>query len=116
MKEYQFWSEEDLEDLDAKFDALAEFMGVEFVFERVSDGSDVADRSRCYARPKQATDEDLDSCLTALPEVLETKPVTTPVPEVKPEPDYGEDRPDSASYEEPIYDKKKKHGKKYTDY
>lgn len=50
MEKYKFWCEEDLEDLDAKFDALAEFLEVEFVFERVNDGSDIADRSRCYAR------------------------------------------------------------------
>ncbi len=48
-----YFSEEDLEDLDAKFDALAEFLGIEFVFERVSDGTDVADSSRCYARYKE---------------------------------------------------------------
>lgn len=47
---YNNWCEEDLEDLDTKFDALTEYLGVEFVFERVSDGSDIADRLRCYVR------------------------------------------------------------------
>lgn len=50
---YNNWCEEDLEDLDAKFDALAEFLEIEFVFERVSDGSEIADTARCYARPKE---------------------------------------------------------------
>ncbi len=49
------WHDEDLSDLDAKFDALAEFLEVEFVFERISDGSDIADRSRCFARRKSST-------------------------------------------------------------
>lgn len=51
-KNYENWTEADLEDLDAKFDALIEYLGIEFVFERISDGSDIADRSRCYARTK----------------------------------------------------------------
>jgi hypothetical protein len=49
---YPKWSEEDLEELDAKFDALAEYLDVEFVFEKVSDGSDSADTERVYARKK----------------------------------------------------------------
>lgn len=46
------WTEDDLDDLDAKFDALAEYLEVEFVFERVSDGSDIGDSERCYVRKK----------------------------------------------------------------
>ena len=46
------WSIEDLDELDEKFDALSEHLGVEFVFEKVSDGSDSADTERVYARKK----------------------------------------------------------------
>lgn len=53
MSLYEMWTPEDLEDLDAKFDALIEYLGIEFVFERVSDGSDTADSKRCYARKKK---------------------------------------------------------------
>jgi hypothetical protein len=49
---FRGWSEADLDDLDAKFDALVEHFGLEFVFERVSDGSDVADKERLYVRNK----------------------------------------------------------------
>ena len=49
---FENWSEEDLEDLDRKFDALCEFLNVEFVFERVSDGSEDADRERVYVRSR----------------------------------------------------------------
>lgn len=46
------WSADDLEDLDRKFDALAEYLKVEFVFERISDGSEWADSEHCTARKK----------------------------------------------------------------
>lgn len=49
---YNNWSERDLEELDMKFDALCEHLGVEFVFEKISDGSDRADQERIYVRPK----------------------------------------------------------------
>lgn len=42
-----------LDDLDRKFDALCEFLGVEFVFEKISDGSENADSSRWYCRKKK---------------------------------------------------------------
>lgn len=50
--EYRNWSEQDLEELDAKFDALCEHLGVEFVFEKISNGSDMADRERVYVRER----------------------------------------------------------------
>lgn len=46
------WTERDLEELDAKFDALCEHLGIEFVFEKVSDGSENADSERIYIRSK----------------------------------------------------------------
>jgi hypothetical protein len=47
------WNIQDLEDLDRKFDALCEFLKVEFVFEKISDGSEWADSERWYVREKQ---------------------------------------------------------------
>ena len=47
------WTEEDLEELDQKFDALCRFLNVEFVFEKVSDGSDSADKHRVFCRKKE---------------------------------------------------------------
>lgn len=70
------WDDKDLCDLDAKFDALAEYLGVEFVFERVSDGSDIADREKCYVRPKQATEEEIDIALAG----IEVEPTNKPEP------------------------------------
>lgn len=49
---YNNWSEKDLEELDAKFDALCEHLGVYFVFEKISDGSDRADEERIYVKSK----------------------------------------------------------------
>lgn len=49
------WSAQDLEELDMKFDALCEYLGVEFVFEKISDGSENADEERCYCRKKKKT-------------------------------------------------------------
>ncbi len=49
---FRGWSEGDLDDLAAKFDALSEHFGIEFVFEKISDGSDIADRTRMYVRTK----------------------------------------------------------------
>jgi 3-deoxy-D-manno-octulosonic acid (KDO) 8-phosphate synthase len=54
---YTNWSEQDLEELDAKFDALCEHLGIEFVFEKISDGSDKADRSSITVRPKYGVTE-----------------------------------------------------------
>jgi len=71
--DYENWSEQDLEDLDAKFDALAEHLGVEFIFERISDGSDAADRERVYVRAKPQPP--LNAALTQAPKnVLEPRP------------------------------------------
>ncbi len=50
--DYQNWGVRDLEELDAKLDALTEHLGLEFVFEKISDGSDAADRERVYVRSK----------------------------------------------------------------
>lgn len=72
--ELKNWSEEDLEQLDAKFDALTEHLGLEFVFERVSDGSDVADRERVYVRPK------IDVVAQEVKELAETKKEPEPLP------------------------------------
>ena len=47
------WSAADLDDLDRKFDALCEFLQVEFVFEKISDGSEWADTERWYVRKKK---------------------------------------------------------------
>lgn len=47
------WTCDDLEDLDRKFDALCEYLGVEFVFERISDGSEWADSERVICRKKK---------------------------------------------------------------
>lgn len=50
--DYRNWREEDLEELDQKFDALCEHLGIEFVFEKISDGSENADRESITVRPK----------------------------------------------------------------
>lgn len=47
------WLPEDLEDLDRKFDALCEHLGVEFVQEKVSDGSEWADREGWICRKRK---------------------------------------------------------------
>lgn len=47
------WLPSDLEDLDRKFDALCEYLGVEFVQEKVSDGGLWADREGWYCRKKK---------------------------------------------------------------
>ena len=47
------WSEEDLEELDTKFDALCEYLNVEFVFQKVSDGSKYGDRHSVVVRKKK---------------------------------------------------------------
>jgi len=47
------WSAEDLEELDSKFDALCEYLGIEFVYEKISDGSEWADSERWYVRKKK---------------------------------------------------------------
>ena len=52
MEKYNYWSEEDLEELDEKFDALCEQLGVEFVFTKISDGSERADIKKIEVRPK----------------------------------------------------------------
>lgn len=52
-KLFKCWSAQDLEELDQKFDALCEHLGVEFVFEKISDGSENADTERCYCRKKK---------------------------------------------------------------
>lgn len=96
----QYFSEEDLEDLDAKFDALAEFLGVEFVFERVSDGSDVADASRCYARYKDKGEtRPLTQAESSVPSFSEKLPPEVEMPEEV-----------QAVEPPPIYEKKKKKG------
>lgn len=41
------------DELDRKFDALCEFLNVEFVDETVSDGSEVGDSKRFYCRKKK---------------------------------------------------------------
>ena len=46
------WTESDLEQLDSKFDALTEYLGLEFLFERISDGSKKGDRSTFICRKK----------------------------------------------------------------
>lgn len=53
------WDDGDLQELDMKFDALSEFLGIEFVFEKVSNGGFAADRTRCYARSKNNPDRPL---------------------------------------------------------
>lgn len=50
--DYRGWSEQDLEELDQKFDALCEYFGVEFVFTKISDGSDRADIETVTVRKK----------------------------------------------------------------
>ncbi len=99
------WNEEDLEDLDRKFDALAEFLGVEFVFERVSNGSDAADESRCYARYKEKGETRLP---TPAESSIKTWEENVPI-------ETTETTEESAGVEPPkdYYAKKKK---KYTDY
>lgn len=92
------WSDEDLRDLDDKFDALAEYLGLEFVFERVSDGSDYADRSRCYARKKAEERVPLEDPAPA--ETVTAKQEAVTVYEEKlsePEP-YAETVPEPKSY------------------
>jgi hypothetical protein len=46
------WSEDDLDDLDAKFDALVEYLDIEFVFQRISDGSEWGDKESLIVRKK----------------------------------------------------------------
>ncbi len=46
------FDEKYLDEWDRKFDALSEFLKVEFVFEKVSDGSDWADSERWICRKK----------------------------------------------------------------
>lgn len=60
------WTEEDLEELDKKFDALCEFLGVEFVFETVSDGSDHGDTERTYCRKKKRNTSPFDELFKML--------------------------------------------------
>lgn len=55
------WTERDLDELDAKFDALSEYLGVEFVFEKISDGSKLGNKVRIYARRKAGIDDNLTS-------------------------------------------------------
>lgn len=47
------WTLEDMEELDEKFDALCRHLGIEFVFEKVSDGSENGDKERVYVRKKK---------------------------------------------------------------
>lgn len=110
MKEYTFWSEEDLEDLDDKFDALAEYLGVEFVFERVSDGGDAADRSRCYARAKLK-----DTVLSILAPTKQENIAASVSPENIPDlvPDIP---PEIQVVKPPPNPYEKKHKKKYSSY
>lgn len=49
------WTEDELDELDAKFDALCEHLNVEFVFERVSNGGKWGDRETLMARKKSKT-------------------------------------------------------------
>lgn len=72
---YENWPEKDLEDLDTKFDALCEYLNVEFIFERVSDGSDIADRERVYVRSR----------VKGEPQPPESTPAVESVPEIKSE-------------------------------
>ncbi len=58
---FEKWSEEDLEELDQKFDALCEYLGIEFVFEKVSDGSEWADSERVYVRKKERSPKPLSN-------------------------------------------------------
>lgn len=64
---YTNWREEDLEELDAKFDALCEHLGIEFVFEKISDGSDQADRESITVRPKLAVPAGMATKITKRP-------------------------------------------------
>lgn len=61
------WSEKDLEELDAKFDALCEHLGVEFVFTKISDGSDRADIETIEVRPKYQVPAGVATVLTKRP-------------------------------------------------
>lgn len=74
--EFNNWPDEDLEDLDRKFDALCEHLNIEFVFERVSDGSEWADRQRVYVRERKKD----------APEAPKPEPEPEPVREATPEP------------------------------
>jgi hypothetical protein len=50
---FNSWNEQELNILDKKFDALCEYLKVEFVNEVVSDGSDYGDTERFYCRKKK---------------------------------------------------------------
>lgn len=65
--DYRNFSENDLEELDAKFDALCEHLGVEFVFTKISDGSDRADIEKIEVRPKYQIPAGTATMLTKRP-------------------------------------------------
>jgi hypothetical protein len=49
------WNDAELDELDRKFDALCEYLKVEFVDEKISDGSEWGDKESFYARKKITT-------------------------------------------------------------
>jgi hypothetical protein len=53
VPKFNSWNEEELNTLDEKFDALCEFLNVEFVTEKISDGSELGDREKFYCRKKK---------------------------------------------------------------
>lgn len=49
---FSSWNDDELDHLDAKLDAMMEYLGVEFVEETVTDGSEFGSEERSFMRKK----------------------------------------------------------------